>query len=616
MWVKLNLARLCVNTHICRYMAATSVIKKIILFFRLLEEIPLLVKNYLAPRRFILFAGIIVSLFSATAAVSLKWMAHKIHTFLFYTDFLPYQQFAFIFLPILGLLLTVMLGKRLFGRMPEGGIGRVLTAISLAGSNLNSVLQYAHILGAALTVGFGGSCGLESPIVTTGSAIGSNFGKRYNLTYREKTLLIACGVSAGISAAFNAPVAGVLFSIEVLLADVAISAFIPLLLSAGTGVILSNILLGTDILLYFPDTLKFNYINTPFYIILGVIIGFYSHFYAIMFKFSERSLGKFSNVWQRTLTGGLMLAILFAIFPPLFGEGYDSIKKLVDGNPSILMSKSVIAFPQGNYILMGLFLIGVLAIKPFATGITLGAGGIGGNFAPSMFSGGLTGYLFTKAANLIPGISLPVENFTLTGMAAMLSCIFRSPLTAIFLVQEISAGYTLIIPLMLTVAAGYAVSSYFKPYAMELSHLAAKGKIFTEDRDRNALFSVSAVSLAKNPEFFIRPGQTVADAQELLYKQPNADLIPLISSDGRYLGAFTLPMFNQKPATEMMAGIEPNVHEYADEKFTGKQLMELYEKHTLNAIPCLRNGKYIGMVYKIQVLEAYRRFIQSTSMKI
>eukprot|EP01034_Spumella_vulgaris_P003298 gene3298-4250_t len=262
--------------------------------------------------------------------------------------------------------------------MPAGGIGRVLTAISTGRSNLNFALSYAHIIGAALTVGFGGSCGMESPIVTTGSAIGSNFGKRYKLTYREKTLLIACGASAGISAAFNAPVAGVLFSIEVLLTDVAISAFIPLLLSAGTGVILSHLLLGSDILLFFPDTPSFSYINAPFYILLGAFTGFYGHYYANMFRLTEKTLKKEPNIWKRVLVGGLGLALIFALFPPLFGEGYDSVKKLAAETPEILLQRSLIPFQSDQTWWIYVFLVLVLLLKPFATGITLGAGGVGG----------------------------------------------------------------------------------------------------------------------------------------------------------------------------------------------------------------------------------------------
>ena len=582
----------------------------------MLEEVLIFLQELLTPRRFLLFAGILVGLSSALAAVVLKWTAHQIHSFLFYGDSIPLQEYAFIFLPVVGLLLTVWIGIRLFGGMPAGGIGRVLTAISTGRSNLNFALSYAHIIGAALTVGFGGSCGLESPIVTTGSAIGSNFGRRYKLSYREKTLLIACGASAGISAAFNAPVAGVLFSIEVLLTDVAISAFIPLLLSAGTGVILSHLLLGSEVLLFFPDTPGFSYINTPFYILLGAFTGFYGHYYSNMFRLTEKSLKKEKNVWKRVLLGGLALAVIFALFPPLFGEGYDSVKKLAAETPEILLQKSLIPFHSSKTWWIYLFLATLLLLKPFATGITLGAGGVGGNFAPSMFTGALSGFLFSRLGNLIPGVHLPTENFALTGMAGMLCGIFRSPLTAIFLVQEITGGYTLIIPLMLTVATGYAVSGYLKPYAMELHHLAMKGKIFTENKDRNALFSIPAAKLVKDAELCIHLGDTATQALERHLRFPKTDVVPLLSNDGAYMGSYKIATLRGLQPDEPVENYEPDHILFIKPDETGKDLMNLFEKTDTDSMPCCKDGKYLGMVYKLDVMLEYRAFIQSVSLQI
>ena len=590
--------------------------RRLITVVKVLEESLHFLQELLSPRRFILLAGILVGLTSALAAVTLKWTAHYIHEFLFYRNSIPLQEYAFIFLPIVGLVLTVFIGFKFWGGMPAGGIGRILTAISTGRSNLTFALSYAHIIGAALTVGFGGSCGLESPIVTTGSAIGSNFGKRYKLSYREKTLLIACGASAGISAAFNAPVAGVLFSIEILLTDVAISAFIPLLLSAGTGVILSHLLLGSEVSLFFPDTPDFKYINAPFYILLGAFTGMYGHYYSNMFRFTERKMKRISNIWQRVIFGGLGLALIFALFPPLFGEGYDSVRKLASDTPEILLNRSLLPLPENKSLWVYLFLVALLILKPFATGITLGAGGIGGNFAPSMFSGALTGFLFSKLGNLIPGVYLPSENFALTGMAGMLCGIFRSPLTAIFLVQEITGGYTLILPLMLTVATGFAVSGYLKPYAMELHHLAIKGKIFTENKDRNALFSIPASKLIKHPHLYIRLEQTAAEALKLYMIYPKTDIIPLLDRDGRYMGSYKISTLRGMPENEPVEHMEPDHILFIDPEESGKDLVELFESTDTDSIPCVKNGKYLGMIYKLDMMEEYRSFIQSVSMQI
>lgn len=582
-----------------------------------MEDILHFMQELLSPRRFLLLAGILVGGTSALAAITLKWMAHNIHEFLFYGNSIPLQEYGFIFLPIVGLALTVLVGLRLWGGMPQGGIGRVLTAISTGRSNLDFVLSYAHVIGAALTVGFGGSCGMESPIVTTGSAIGSNFGKRYRLSYREKTLLIACGASAGISAAFNAPIAGVLFSIEILLADVAISAFIPLLLSAGTGVILSHLMLGSEIVLFFPNTPEFKYVNAPFYILLGVFTGMYANYYANMFRFTEKKLKKENNLWKRVIWGGFGLAILFALFPPLFGEGYDSVKKLASNAPEVLLNRSLLPIPGEKTFFIYAFLILLLLLKPFATGMTLGAGGIGGNFAPSMFSGALSGFLFSRLGNLIPGVLLPHESFVLTGMAGMLCGIFRSPLTAIFLVQEITGGYMLIIPLMLTVASGYAVSVYLKPYAMELHHLAVKGKIFTENRDRNALFSISAEKVVKHPDCCIHLEQTASEALKVYENYPKTDIVPLLAPNGGYMGSYKISTLRKLTDNETINNHEPDHILHASLEDTGKDLIRLFEETRSESIPCVdKNGKYIGIIYKLDVMLAYREFMQSVSLQI
>ncbi len=438
-----------------------------------------LIQAKLNQKQFLILASILVGLTAGLAAVLLKELVYYIHLIIKHDYHLKYQYYLYLLFPSIGILLTVLYIQRIRKGKLEKGNPHILYAIEKNSSQLPKHQMYSHLFTSALTVGFGGSAGLESPIVSTGAAIGSNFAKAYNLDNYDRTLLLASGVAAGIGAVFNAPIAGVLFSIEVLLKEKNINAFIPILIAAATGTLTSKIILNEDILLSFHLQQKFSYLNTPYYILLGICAGLLSVYYAkIYMKIEKLYLVYKDKVWLCALSGGVFLAILIFLFPPLFGEGYDSIKILSNQMPDKLMENGIFhGFSNSNWFI--LFFIGcVMFLKVFATSITISSGGNGGNFAPSLFVGAYLGYFFAQIFRTFNISTLPLSNFTIVGMSGILSGVFYAPLTAIFLIAEITGGYELIIPLIVVSVSSYIVAKYFNPMSMDEKHLSMKLTIF------------------------------------------------------------------------------------------------------------------------------------------
>ncbi|RZJ31380.1 MAG: chloride channel protein, partial [Flavobacterium sp.] len=418
--------------------------------FRQVENLFFLLKTLMKERHFIYLSCVVVAISCAVAVILLKTFAHNVFLFANYINVYLKLPFINSLLPVAGILLTVFVIRNLLHGKIDKGTSNILRAVKRGGI-IPKKQMYAQIVTSSLTVGLGGSAGLESPIVITGAAFGSNFAQRYRLSQKDRILLLACGVAAGIGAAFNAPIAGVLFAIEVILTDVTIGAFIPIMISAATGALVSGIVLDEEILLSFKQQLVFDYRNIPYYIVLGLLAGLVSVYHARKFRKVEKFFGRIRNKsYKRALFGAMILAVMIFFFPTLFGEGYETIKRLAEPNPEVLLNNTWLeGFKDNEWIFLAF--IGVtLLLKAYATGITLGSGGNGGNFAPSLFVGSYLGFFLSKVINLT-GLTheLPVANFTIVGMAGILSGLFHAPLTAIFLIGEITGGYGLMVPLMI-----------------------------------------------------------------------------------------------------------------------------------------------------------------------
>jgi CIC family chloride channel protein len=503
--------------------------------------------------------------------------------------------------------------KRLLDGRIEKGSSRILVAVAKKGGIMPRKQMYSQIITSSLTVGLGGSAGLESPITITGAAFGSNFAQKYKLSQKDRILLLACGVAAGIAAAFNAPIAGVLFAIEVVLTDVAITAFIPIMISAATGALVSTVILNEEVLLSFKQQLTFDYHNIPYYILLGILAGFVSLYHAKTFQKVEGHFAKLRiKGYRKALYGAIPLAILIFFFPTLFGEGYETIKILSNANPEALLNNTMLEpFKDNGWVLLA-FVGLTMMVKAYATGLTLASGGNGGNFAPSLFVGSYLGFFVAKFFTLI-GFSndIPVSNFTIVGMAGILSGLFHAPLTAIFLIGEITGGYGLMVPLMIVSSISFAVSKQFEKHSMDVKHLAAKGQVFTTDKDKNILSGIDIL------------GVIDTDVQTLSLHQKAEDLISLmattqqtvfavIDEKRKLLGIIDFDkvrhiLFNSfqvkyTPLADMMA-IPAEIACMEDSIET---IMDKFEASNTDYLPLIKEDNYFGFISKAKVLEAYR----------
>lgn len=565
----------------------------------------------LSPRQFLIFASILVGLTSGLAAVAVKYVVHSIGELVAFYSTNYEEFFLFALFPTVGILLTVFYIRYfLQGKLPKGN-PEIVYAIAKKSSKIPARQTYSHMITSALTVGFGGSMGLESPMVSTGSAIGSNFGSTYKLGYKERTILLACGASAGIGAAFNSPIAGVLFAIEVLLADVSAAAFIPLIISAASGALLSKIILKEGIILSFSLQQPFDYHNVPYYVLLGVIAGLISLYYTRIFSWAEIRMHQVENRWVRAVAGGLMLLVILLLFPPLFGEGYQTIRYLAERDASELFRSSILYSlleTDGHHLLLLALLI---FIKPVAAAITLGSGGNGGNFAPALFVGAYVGFVFARIVNLLGITHIPESNFTLVAMAGILSGIFYAPLTAIFLIAEITGGYELMIPLMIVSALSLTVAHLFEPLSMDSKRLSAMLHGSIDTRDKFLLSKLEIGELIETNFAIVKPDDTLEELVKVI-SQSNRNIFPVVHEDKKLIGVVHLDKIRsvifspgyreQKTVRDLMT--PPPVVIQVNENL--HQVLNKFEETKSWNLPVVNGEEYLGFLSKSTILTRYR----------
>lgn len=573
----------------------------------------------LSRSQFMIISGILVGTTAGLAAVLLKMLVHYIH-YLITRKFIFEQQLVFYFIfPLLGIILTTLVVIIFFKGQDRKGIPAILYEIAQNSSFVPRVKMYSQVIQSAITVGLGGSAGLESPIAVTGSAIGSNFARTYHLDYRDRTLLLAAGATAGIAAAFNAPIAGMMFAFEILLTGVVFSDFIPLIVASVCGSLISKIVLNEETLFLFHSRHAFNYRNIPFYLVLAVSCGFYARYFVVITHWVEHKLRSLRvTPLQKALIGGLILSVLCCLFPPLFGEGYQTLKDLVNGKIEVIIGLSFFKYlPYHSWFIL-IFLGLICLVKAFASSITIFSGGNGGNFAPSLFAGGVLGYFLSTAASLAGIPNVPLYNMVIVGMAGVMSGVLYAPLTAIFLIAESSSGYDLFIPLMIVSVTSFLMAKRFSAVSPDLKELTDKGQIFTKEHDRNLL------SLIHPSELVDKDVQTIhlqATFNELisLIRSGNRNIIAVINSDQQLEGIITLDsirpiMFDRdrhKKLTIIQVMDLPPALIRTDESM--ESILKKFDETGSWNLPVIKDDKFIGFISKSRVLNRYRELLKAYS---
>ncbi|MCB0736221.1 MAG: chloride channel protein, partial [Bacteroidetes bacterium] len=526
------------------------------------------------------------------------------------------SNYLFFLLPLVGIVLTVVY-KVFFNKGKlGGGIPNLLYTIYKKSSLVHKDKMYSQLISSGITVGFGGSVGLEAPIVSTGAAFGSNLGRLFHVGYKKRTLLIGCGAAAAIGGIFGAPIAGVIFVLEVLLLELTIPAFIPLLISAVTGTLVSTIAYGEDVIFHFELTESFHYTDTLFYALLGILCGLVSFYFHRNIQVAKRIINQVNNHWARAIIGGLALGILIFVFPPLYGEGYDAVKALLASDSGKLVDTSLFFKEYSNEWFILAFAIALILVKVFASGFTMAAGGNGGVFAPTMFTGALTGFVLSKAINLLNlNFNLSEKNFVMVGMAGVASGLMHAPLTSIFLIAEVASGYELIIPLMIVSALSYATVRYFEKNSHYTHELAKKGQILFHDKDKTVLNILKLEKLVETEFTAVDVNGTLRDITEAV-SNSKRNIYPVLGANQKYYGVVALDdirqlMFKQEALdTVTVKDIMHRPQHYVTYGETMEDVMKKFEESGYWNLPVLEGEKYIGFLSKSKIFGHYRNLLK------
>ncbi len=564
--------------------------------------------------RLVYFLSLVVGLLSALAAAMLKNTIHYTQHLL--TGRITNESGSFLYLayPMIGMLLTLLFVKLIVKDKIGHGISRILFAISKSRSNLKAHNTWSSIIASTFTIGFGGSVGAEAPIVLTGSSIGSVIGRFFKLNYKNITLLVGCGAAGAISGIFKAPVTGIVFTLEVLMLDLTISSIVPLLISSVTAATVAYFLMGDKVLLSFNVVESFNISNIPWYLLLGVISGIISLYFSKMTLYLEGNYEKIKNVYLRLALGGIVLGGLIYLFPPLYGEGYDTIMSLLQGNADLVFSSSIFHQFSDQFIMISLFMAGLVLLKVFASSSTNGAGGVGGIFAPSLFLGGVNGYFVASLLKKFVNFNLPDNRFVLVGMAGMMAGIMHAPLTAIFLIAEITGGYNLLIPLIITSTVAYITTRTFQKHSIYHVRLAQRGELITHDKDKAVLTFMDWKKEIETDLLTVQSTDTLGDLIRVISKSKR-NMFPVVDEYNIFEGVVSLDdvreiMFQHElyetTFVKDLMSIPPS---YIDKRENMETVMETFLKTGAWNLPVLDNGYYVGFLSKSRIYAAYRELL-------
>lgn len=577
------------------------------------------IKSFFTDQKTLIYIlSFVVGLISAMAAVVMKNAIHFTHEL--FTQGLMKGAGGVLSLayPLFGIFLTVLVVRYLVRDNVSHGVSRVLSAISRRKSFIKRHNSWSSILTSSLTIGFGGSVGAEAPIVLTGASIGSNIARYFNLNYKYVTLLLGCGAAGAISGIFKAPIGGILFTLEVLMLDLTMSSIVPLLISSVTAATVAYFFMGDNVLFSFQVQHGFMLSELPYYLILGIFCGFMGLYFMKATLGIERIYKKIKNTWIRMLVGGLVLGGLIYFLPALYGEGYETVMLLLNTGSGSDPGTAVFGEMASRFWVFAALLAALMLLKVVATASTNGAGGVGGIVAPTLFTGGVAGYFFSSLVNNLLGLSLVESSFTLTAMAGVFAAVLHAPLTAIFLIAEITEGYGLLIPLIVTSTMAFITVRSFQKHSIYNEQLAASGELITHDKDKAAMILLDWSKEVEKDLLTVSPEGTLGDLVKQIAKS-NRNIFPVVDEFNILEGVVLLddvrdkmfiPELYDKISVRDLMTIPPS---YVDLSERGDAVLSAFEQTGAWNLPVLDKGQYIGFISKSRIFSAYRELLKQFS---
>lgn len=571
--------------------------------------------RHINDQQFILFMSGIIGILAGLAAVIIKNSVHFIQTFLTKSFATEYGNYWYIIFPAIGIFIALLFIKLII-RQPVGhGVPSVLFSISKNNGIIKQHNIFSSIFTSTFTVGFGGSVGLEGPVLATGAAIGSNLGRLLHLNYKQIMLLLGVASAGAMAAIFKSPVAAIVFATEVIMIDLTMASVVPLLIASSTAVLTSFLFLGQTVLYPSDITQGFLLKEIPFYILLGIMAGLVSVYFTKMYIFIESKFSEIQSWFKRFIIGGVILGILIFFFPALYGEGYGAINSALSGDISSLYNNSIFYSFKDNIGLIFLLFILIIFFKAIATSVTFGAGGIGGIFAPTLFLGAFTGLFYAKLINYFEIGSLTESTFALVGMGGLIAGVLHGPLTAIFLIAEITGGYKLFVPLMVTATISYATIKIFVKNSVYTHQLAKRGELFTHHKDRAVLSMMKVTKLIERDFLSIGPNQTLGDLIHLI-SESSRNLFPVIDKDNHFCGLirmddirkiiFKPELYKTTIISSIMVIPEATIH--PDDSME-KVVQEFRDSGKFNIV-VIKDGVYLGFMSRAKVFSKYRSLLK------
>lgn len=575
-------------------------------------------ERYIKEKTFVIILALVVGIVAGVAALVLKTLIHLISTAL--TSKIDIEEGSFLYLiyPLIGILLTMLYVKYVVRDNISHGVTRVLYSISQNKSRLKRHNMYTSLLASSITIGFGGSVGAEGPIVYTGAAIGSNLGRVFRMSPRILMILVGCGAAAGIAGIFKAPIAGMLFTLEVLMLDLTTVSVMPLLIASITAATVAYVFTGYDVEFFFVQSEPFVTGRIPYVILLGLFLGFVSLYFTRSMNMMEGLFRRLDNSWKKVIVGGSILAVLVFLFPPLYGEGYSAITDLLNGHPESIVNSSLFYNDRESVWWILGFIAALVLMKTFATASTNGGGGVGGTFAPSLYVGCMAGFLFAYFINTVFGLDLSTKNFALMGMAGVMSGVMHAPLMGIFLTAELTGGYDLFLPLLIVSAISYGTIKFFEPYSIYTMRLAHEGKLITHHKDKAVLTLLKIDNVIETDFVSVRPEMNLKEMVNAISRS-SRNLFPVIDANGKLLGVVLLdeirnimfrPDLYKRMYVNQFMTLPPAV---VDVGQSMERVMNAFDDTGAWNLPVVDNGKYVGFVSKSKIFNSYRRVLRHYS---